>query len=289
MAPSLGYRDAVHSLRELGLEPSVPVLAVGAPEWLDEVRGDIASLAGALLASCAAVVAPAFTFRTMVTPPFGPEGNGMTYRGTTEANAEADVLPCRHAGACLARPAARGAAPHSGRPPFRPPRPFVCRRRRRRAAGQAVADRTVGPARRTRDTRWRGGAAGRGPYGQCGAASGSPARRAQAVRALGAHPEGVVECPGFPGCSRGSRPSADACVVSRARPGSVRPDCRPSRCATCCTPRPRGCARTPPHCCVTIRRARCATPCVPPWPSCARSCRPSPHRTLDPREVRCGI
>src|SRR4030042_1996593 len=92
MAPSLGYRDAVHALRELGLEPGVPVLAVGAPEWLDEGRGDISSLAGALLASSAAVLSPAFTLQTMVTPPFGPEGNGIAYRSASEANAEAEFF-----------------------------------------------------------------------------------------------------------------------------------------------------------------------------------------------------
>jgi len=32
MAPSLGYRDAVHALRELGLEPGVPVLADAHPD-----------------------------------------------------------------------------------------------------------------------------------------------------------------------------------------------------------------------------------------------------------------
>lgn len=92
MAPSLGYRDAVHALRQLGLEPDVPVLVLGAPEWLEEVRGDIASLIGALLASSRTILAPAFTPQTMVTPPFGPEGNAMTYRGTSEANAEAEFF-----------------------------------------------------------------------------------------------------------------------------------------------------------------------------------------------------
>src|SRR3989304_148075 len=92
MAPSLGYRDAVHALRELGLEPGVPVLAVGAPEWLDGGGGGISFVGGALLASSAAVLAPAFTLQTMVTPPFGPEGNGMAYRSTSEANAEAEFF-----------------------------------------------------------------------------------------------------------------------------------------------------------------------------------------------------
>ncbi len=92
MAPSLGYRDAVHALRQLGLEPDVPVLALGAPEWLEEVRGDISSLIGALLASSRTLLAPAFTSQTMVTPPFGPEGNGMTYRSASEVNAEAEFF-----------------------------------------------------------------------------------------------------------------------------------------------------------------------------------------------------
>jgi len=57
-------------LRELGLDPSVPVLAVGAPEWLDEVRGDIAFPGRRAAGLMRRRRGARFTFQTMVTPPF---------------------------------------------------------------------------------------------------------------------------------------------------------------------------------------------------------------------------
>jgi aminoglycoside 3-N-acetyltransferase len=216
MAPSLGYRDAVNALRELGLDPSVPVLAVGAPDWLDEVRGDIAALAGALLASSTSVLAPAFTLQTMVTPPFGPEGNGMTYRSASEANSEAEFF-------------------HADMPahPSLGPLPDALRRVHgaHRSSHPVLSFVGVGAdellARQSLTDPW-------GPIGELAARGGEVvllgadhtanvalhlaeqrAGRKQFVRwALTA--EGVVECPAFPGCSRGF-----AAIAPRLR-GSAR-------------------------------------------------------------------
>ncbi|HLC35641.1 MAG TPA: AAC(3) family N-acetyltransferase [Anaerolineales bacterium] len=203
MAPSLGYRDAVHALRELGLEPGVPVLAVGAPEWLDEVRGDISSLAGALLASSAAVLAPAFTLQTMVTPPFGPEGNGMAYRSTSEANAEAEFfradMPAHPSLGPLPDALRHVNGAHRS---IHPILSFVGVEADELLAKQSLTD-PWGPIA---ELATRGGEAVLlGADHTANVALHLAAQRAgrkQFVRwALTA--EGVVECPAFPGCSRG--------------------------------------------------------------------------------------
>ena len=49
MSPSLGYRDAVRALRDLGLNPGSPTLVLGSPNWVAEIRGGIATLVSALL------------------------------------------------------------------------------------------------------------------------------------------------------------------------------------------------------------------------------------------------
>ena len=217
MAPSLGYRDAVHALRELGLEPSVPVLAVGAPEWLDEVRGDIASLAGALLASSAAVLAPAFTLQTMVTPPFGPEGNGITYRSASEANAEAEFfradMPAHASLGPLPDALRRVKGAHRSNHPILS---FVGVDADELLAKQSLTD-PWGPVA---ELAMRGGEVVLlGADHTANVALHLAAQRAgrkQFVRwALTA--EGVVECPAFPGCSRGFRGDRPAPAWHRTR------------------------------------------------------------------------
>jgi len=92
MSPSLGYRDAVRALRDLGLNPGSPTLVLGSPNWVAEIRGGIATLVSALLSSSGAVLSPAFTFQTLVVPPVGPADNGLTYGISAESNAEAEFF-----------------------------------------------------------------------------------------------------------------------------------------------------------------------------------------------------
>lgn len=203
MSPSLGYRDAVRALRDLGLNPGSPTLVVGSPNWVAEIRGGIPTLVSALLSSGGAVLSPAFTFQTMIVPPVGPADNGLNYRTSAESNAEAEFfrpdLPVHPALGPLAE--ALRQTPEARRSTH-PILSFV----------GIHADPFL--ESQTLEEPW-------GPVGQLASEDGDlillgvehtadvalhlaeqRAGRKQFVR-WALTPEGVVECPSYPGCSRG--------------------------------------------------------------------------------------
>ncbi|MEW6569033.1 MAG: AAC(3) family N-acetyltransferase [Chloroflexota bacterium] len=88
------YRDLTLALRDVGLTEESRLLAHVSLPALDPIRGGAETVLGALLASCQALLMPAFTYRTMVVPRTGPPENGLTY-DQEEANAEAEVFDPR--------------------------------------------------------------------------------------------------------------------------------------------------------------------------------------------------
>jgi aminoglycoside 3-N-acetyltransferase len=203
MSPSLGYRDAVHALRDLGLNPGSPALVVGSPDWVAEIRGGIPTLISALLSSGGAILSPAFTFQTMIVPSIGPPDNGLKYGSSVEANAQAEFfhadLPVHPTLGPLAE-ALRTAA--GARRTGHPILSFV----------GINAD--AGLTTQTLEDPWW-------PIAQMASLDGDlillgvehtanialhlaeqRAGRKQFIR-WALTPEGVVECPAYPGCSRG--------------------------------------------------------------------------------------
>lgn len=87
----LSFRDLLTSFRNLGLGQS-PVIAHASLSALGEVRGGADTLVGALVAAFSGVVMPTFTYNTMVTPKVGPADNGITYGLGTEANQMAEFF-----------------------------------------------------------------------------------------------------------------------------------------------------------------------------------------------------
>jgi aminoglycoside 3-N-acetyltransferase len=83
----VGYRDLVLGLRRLELPRSVPVLVHSSLSAFGQVRMGAQGVVGALLNHFESVLAPAFTYDTMVVPPAGPDGNGLEYTLDPEANA----------------------------------------------------------------------------------------------------------------------------------------------------------------------------------------------------------
>ncbi len=81
----LTYRELVNGLRSLGLDRGSRVLAHASLSGFEPVVGGEEAVLGALLAASESLIMPAFTLRTMVTPPLGPADNGMSYGGDNRA------------------------------------------------------------------------------------------------------------------------------------------------------------------------------------------------------------
>lgn len=80
------YRDLVAGFRRLGLRENSHVIAHASLSAFGEVIGGAETVVGALVGTFESVVMPAFTLRTMVTPPVGPEANALAYGGDFERN-----------------------------------------------------------------------------------------------------------------------------------------------------------------------------------------------------------
>jgi aminoglycoside 3-N-acetyltransferase len=88
----LRYRDFINAFREFEIGPGIPVIAHASLSAFGRVSGGAQTLVGALMACFDAVIAPTFTYRTMITPPFGPENNGLRYGHGQEQNRQAEVF-----------------------------------------------------------------------------------------------------------------------------------------------------------------------------------------------------
>jgi aminoglycoside 3-N-acetyltransferase len=91
-AESFGYRDVVLALRDSGIEPDSKVLAIGPAAIPENLRGGVSALLSALLSSCQTVLTPTFTFQTMVYPSVGPEDNAVDYPAASAASTDADIF-----------------------------------------------------------------------------------------------------------------------------------------------------------------------------------------------------
>lgn len=73
------YAHLVDGLRALNVPAGKPVIAHASLSSLGQVRGGAATVVGALLAVFPAVLMPTFTYKTMLTPEDGPPNNGIAY------------------------------------------------------------------------------------------------------------------------------------------------------------------------------------------------------------------
>ncbi|KPL79657.1 hypothetical protein ADN00_02340 [Ornatilinea apprima] len=87
----LSFRDLVSGFRKLNLDPQQPVMVHASfSSFGEDVRGGAETLLGALLATSNALIAPTFTYKTMVIPSDGPPDNGITYGSGKESNLMAE-------------------------------------------------------------------------------------------------------------------------------------------------------------------------------------------------------
>lgn len=89
----IAFRELVTGFRQIGLSPSNPVLVhASLSSFGDEVRGGAESLLGALLTVTGRVMAPTFTYKTMIIPETGPEDNAARYGSSIDQNRMAEFF-----------------------------------------------------------------------------------------------------------------------------------------------------------------------------------------------------
>jgi aminoglycoside 3-N-acetyltransferase len=83
------FRDLTAALRKLGINRSLPVILHASYRAFGQIQGGAETLLGALLSTWDALIAPAFTYATMLVPEVGPPDNAIQYGSGTENNARA--------------------------------------------------------------------------------------------------------------------------------------------------------------------------------------------------------
>ena len=86
------FHEFARGLRQLGIEPRCPVIAHASLSAFGQVTGGSETVLGALLASFNTVIMPTFTYATMITPEAGPPGNGLTYGTGKDTNRMAEFF-----------------------------------------------------------------------------------------------------------------------------------------------------------------------------------------------------
>jgi len=88
----LSFRDVVSGFRKLKIESHFPVMAHSSLSAFGEVHGGVETVLAALLATVDDVMMPAFTYKTMVIPEMGPQDNAITYGSGHDLNQMAEFF-----------------------------------------------------------------------------------------------------------------------------------------------------------------------------------------------------
>ncbi len=86
----LSYRDLMMGFKKLEVDQNKPVILHASLSSFGEVRGGAETLLGALLATFPFVIAPTFTYKSMIIPETGPADNGIDYGSGRDQNRMAE-------------------------------------------------------------------------------------------------------------------------------------------------------------------------------------------------------
>lgn len=84
--PVIGYRDLINALRKLDMDSGRQAIAHVSLSAFGMVQGGAETVLGALLTVCDGVIMPTFTYKTMIVPETGPPNNGVEYGSRTDLN-----------------------------------------------------------------------------------------------------------------------------------------------------------------------------------------------------------
>jgi aminoglycoside 3-N-acetyltransferase len=88
----LTFRDFLTTLRKLEIPTSTPMIAHASLSAFGEVQGGAETVLGALLARFETLVMPTFTFAPLVIPEAGPPGNAAAYGSGNDSNRMAEFF-----------------------------------------------------------------------------------------------------------------------------------------------------------------------------------------------------
>lgn len=88
----VSFRDFIQAFRELDLNPHCPIIVHASVSSIGKIRGGADTLLSALLQSTAGVMAPTFTYRTMILPEAGPPDNAVRYGSGRHSNQRAEFF-----------------------------------------------------------------------------------------------------------------------------------------------------------------------------------------------------
>lgn len=88
----IGVDDLAQSLADLGLERSTPVIVHASLSAFGPVQGGAPSVVEALRKTFDRILAPVFTYKTMLVPEVGPPDNAVTYGAYVDQNKMAEFF-----------------------------------------------------------------------------------------------------------------------------------------------------------------------------------------------------
>jgi aminoglycoside 3-N-acetyltransferase len=86
------FRDFYNGLRELEIDSFHPIIVHASLSVFSDVPGGAETVLGALLGAFHTVVMPAFTYKTMLIPETGPENNAFSYGSGKDTNRMAEFF-----------------------------------------------------------------------------------------------------------------------------------------------------------------------------------------------------
>ncbi|MDO9546538.1 MAG: AAC(3) family N-acetyltransferase [Pelolinea sp.] len=88
----ISYHEITDALKSMGLQRDIPLIVHIDPSLRGSIKGGTSTLMGALLSNIDNLMLPAFTYSTMVTPEDGPENNHIDYGKSSDENLNAVIF-----------------------------------------------------------------------------------------------------------------------------------------------------------------------------------------------------
>jgi len=195
-------QDLLVGFRGLKLD-SKPVIVHASLSAFGQVQGSAETLVSALLAVFDSVVMPAFTYKTMVIPPCGPENNAINYGSGADFNRMAEFFDPQMPADPLMGTVAETLRKHPrAKRSTHPILSFTGVKAKAALAAQTLADPLAPIGVLAKQDGWVLLLGADNTVNSSIHYAEKLAGRKQFVR-WALTPQGVRECPGFPGCSAG--------------------------------------------------------------------------------------